>query len=340
MSTKTYTFHVHGMHCKSCSILITHALSEVAGIEKVVVNEHSHTAIIESSRDVPPEQLAVELTKYIEKDGYTLALEKKKHEARWRDLFLAIPIVALIATAFILLQYAGLVDLINAEQVSYPVAFVIGLVASVSSCLAVVGGLLLSVAANYAKSERKVKPQLYFHIGRLVTFFVLGGAIGMLGSAFSLSTAATVTLSIIIGIVMLILGVNLLDVFPAARKLQFFMPKFLTHQSAKVKSIEHDAAPLLIGASTFFLPCGFTQSMQLYTLSTGDFLTGALTMFVFALGTLPVLALISVTSMKLGKGKTGSVFFKTAGLLVILFALLNILNALVAAGYVPPLFTF
>ncbi|MBP6911491.1 sulfite exporter TauE/SafE family protein [Patescibacteria group bacterium] len=50
-----------------------------------------------------------------------------------------------------------------------------------------------------------------------------------------------------------------------------------------------------MGIGTFFLPCGFTQSMQVYTLSTGSFLAGGLTMLSFALGTLPMLLLLSVT---------------------------------------------
>jgi sulfite exporter TauE/SafE len=63
-------------------------------------------------------------------------------------------------------------------------------------------------------------------------------------------------------------------------------------------------------------------------------------MTAFALGTLPVLALISFTSVELGKSKWSGVFFKGAGLLVILFALVNILNSLVAWGVIRPIFNF
>jgi hypothetical protein len=34
------------------------------------------------------------------------------------------------------------------------------------------------------------------------------------------------------------------------------------------------------------------------------------------------------------------VFFKTAGLIVVFFGIFNLLNALVAAGIIPPLFSF
>ena len=91
----------------------------------------------------------------------------------------------------------------------------------------------------------------------------------------------------IIGIVMLILGLNLLDVFHSTKALQLSMPKFISRQALSVSKLNHRFTPLLVGIATFFLPCGFTQSMQVYTLSTGNFLTGGLTMLVFALGTLP-----------------------------------------------------
>jgi len=98
--------------------------------------------------------------------------------------------------------------------------------------------------------------------------------------------------------------------------------------------------PLVLGAATFFLPCGFTQSMQLYTLTTGSFLAGALTMFSFALGTLPVLALLSFSTLGARGRRPSGVFFKTAGLLVVFFGMYDILNSLVGYGLIPPIFNF
>lgn len=98
--------------------------------------------------------------------------------------------------------------------------------------------------------------------------------------------------------------------------------------------------PVLVGGATFFLPCGFTQSMQLYTLTTGSFSTGALTMFCFALGTFPVLALLSFSPLGTqGREKSG-IFFKTAGLLVALFGIYDILGSLASYGIIPPILAF
>ena len=333
-------FHVQGMHCKACGLLITDKLSEAYGILSVNVDENNHTVEIESVAGPTREQFLAELNKIVAKDGYHLSIEKKAFRPKWREFAYAVPAVAIFVAVFVWLQKAGLASLISADKVSLPVAFGVGLVASVSSCLAVVGGLLLSVSANYAKDGEKKQPQILFHFGRLISFFVFGGVIGLVGSAFTLSGTMTAVLGLFVGLVMLSLGINLLDIFPWAKKIQIHLPKFFTSTASSVKNIQHGLAPFLIGMSTFFLPCGFTQSMQIYSLSTGSFVLGALTMTAFALGTLPVLALISFTSVELGKSRWSGVFFKGAGLLVILFALLNIMNSLVVVGAIRPLFNF
>ena len=241
---------------------------------------------------------------------------------------------------FIILQKLGIVNLINASKVSYGTAFIIGLIASVSTCMAIVGGLVLSMSANFAKEDDKIRPQVLFHVGRLASFFILGGAIGVLGSAFQLGATGTFVLSLIVAIVLLILGINLLDIFPWIKKLQPTIPNFIGKHAHSLKNINHTLTPLLVGVATFFLPCGFTQSMQIYTLSTGNFITGALIMFTFALGTLPVLLLLSFSSLSIHKKTQSEIFFKTAGLVIIFFGIFNLINALVGAGVIPPIFNF
>jgi sulfite exporter TauE/SafE len=196
------------------------------------------------------------------------------------------------------------------------------------------------MSATFAKEGDKIKPQIMFHVGRIVSFFVLGGVIGAIGSAFTLNTSASFILSFLIGIVMIILGINLLDVFPWFKKLQPSMPRFIAKHAHGVSSFNHTLTPLLVGIATFFLPCGFTQSMQLYTLTTGTFLQGGLTMLSFALGTLPVLALVSFSSFSIQKNKASGIFFKSAGLIVLMFALFNLINSLVVIGILSPVFNF
>ncbi len=268
------------------------------------------------------------------------SIEHQEHRANWREFGIAVPVALGFALLFVLLQKLGIVNLVGAGKVTYGTAFVVGIVASLSTCMAVVGGLVLSMSATFAKEGDRVRPQLMFHGGRIVAFFFLGGVIGAIGSAFTLNAWGTFALGLIIAIVMLILGINLLDVFPWAKKLQPSMPAFIARHAHGVAKFNHTLTPLLVGIATFFLPCGFTQSMQLYALTTGGFLSGGLTMLAFALGTLPVLALISFSSLGLRNSTKSGIFFKSAGLIVILFALFNLINSLVVIGLFPPIFTF
>lgn len=341
MNTQKYKFHVHGMHCNACVLMIEDELKDLPSVSSAYSSLKNHSLeVVGDFGDKTPEQIAEELTIPLKSHGYTVSVEKQTLEKNLSEFYYALPIAIGFIILFIILQKVGLINLVGGGDVSYGTSFVIGIIASLSSCMAVVGGLLLSMSATFAKEGNRVKPQLYFHIGRIVSFFILGGAIGAIGSAFALGVNSTFILGIIIGIVMLILGINLLDVFPWAKKLQPAMPKFIGKYAHGVSKWSHTFTPLLVGIATFFLPCGFTQSMQIYTLSTGSFLTGGLTMLTFALGTLPVLALISFSSVNINKSKYAGIFFKSAGLIVILFAVFNIINSLAAFGIIAPIFNF
>ncbi|MFA7252538.1 MAG: sulfite exporter TauE/SafE family protein [Candidatus Paceibacterota bacterium] len=245
----------------------------------------------------------------------------------------AFSVTFLIIVLFFALQRLGLVDFIDPTSMTYGTALVIGLVASVSTCMAVIGGLVLSISATYSKGDDKIKPQVLFHLGRLVSFFILGGVIGSLGSIFTLSPTADSILKIIIAVIMLLLGLNLLNVFQRLKTCQITFPRTFSKFVTLVSSFSHKYTPFLIGVATFFLPCGFTQSMQIYTLSTGSFISGGLTMLAFALGTLPTLALISFGSSTINSKVNSVIFLKTAGLVIIFFALFNLYYALGGASY-------
>ncbi|MDP1625306.1 MAG: sulfite exporter TauE/SafE family protein [bacterium] len=338
---KTYTFHIQGMHCKACIALTESEIGDLKDVSSVKASLADHTVVVAGEfGDKVPEDIADSLTAVLKSHGYTLSVGKQKHVVDWSQFKIALPIAAAFVALFIVLQKIGLVNLVTTSDVGYGTAFIIGLIASVSTCMAVVGGLVLSMSANYAKENDKVRPQVLFHIGRLVSFFVLGGVIGVLGSAFQLNGTGTFILSVVVALVLLILGLNLLDVFPWMKKLQPSLPSFIANRVQSLKKINHTLTPLLIGVATFFLPCGFTQSMQIYSLSTGSFWTGAMTMSAFALGTLPVLALLSFSSLGIHTKTRSGVFFKSAGLVVIFFGIFNLINGLAAAGVIEPLFSF
>ena len=336
---KKYTLYVHGMHCKACVVLTETELVEHPLVSMAKTSMSSQTVEVTGEFGVKTlSEIASELTTVLSQHKLSIVPEEKK--VNWKEFIIAVPVALGFIVLFILLQKLGIVNLVNASKVTYGTAFLVGLVASVSTCMAVVGGLVLSLSATFAKEGDRVRPQLLFHSGRLISFFILGGVIGAAGSLFQLGSLGTLVLGLVIASSMFILGVQLLDVFSGTKRWQVAMPAVFSKRAFSLVKFNHTLTPALVGIATFFLPCGFTQSMQVYTLSTGSFLKGGLTMLTFALGTLPVLGLVSFSSFSIGNSAKSGIFFKSAGLIVIMFALFNLINSLVAIGWIAPVFNF
>ncbi len=340
---KKHTLHIPQMHCQSCVILTETELQLHPEVKTVKANlTLKQVEITGDFGEKTSEEIANELSEILKKFDYQVATTPAQPtKPSLSDFKQAIPLALLFILGFLLLQKVGIINLINTtSSVNLGTAFFIGIVASLSSCMAVVGGLVLSISTNFAKEGKTIKPQLLFHLGRLISFFVLGGVIGLIGAAFQPGPYGTFIMSLLAGLIMLILGLNLLEIFHWSKKLQPSMPKAISQQILRLKNLNHTITPLLLGLATFFLPCGFTQSMQIYSLTTGNFWAAALTMFVFALGTLPVLSLLSFSSLAITTSHQKSLFFKTAGLIVIFFGVFNILNSFSAMGWLPSFFNF
>lgn len=333
---KKYTLHVSGTHCASCKILIEDVLSGEEGVKNVQVNLKKETVEIETGSTKSAEELATFLTSKIKGNGYTLSVEKQTEEKESDGIiWKAIPAGLIFLILFFLLQKSGILNIGIGSQTTPITSFIIGLIASVSSCLAIVGGLVLSLSAKVSQDEvSDTKTFLLFHGGRLVSFAVLGGVLGVIGNAIGINFTLTAILGIIASLVMLFLGLNLVGVFTNNK---ITLPSGIFNFFRK---IEHKTlAPLLVGFGTFFLPCGFTQSMQVAALGSGSFVSGSLIMFTFALGTLPMLLLLSFGSASFAHGKYAPLFFKSAGVVVIGLGLFSLLAGLAGLGIINPLFS-
>jgi sulfite exporter TauE/SafE/copper chaperone CopZ len=332
---KTHTFHVSGTHCASCKILIEDTLNEQNFIQSARVDLKEEIVEIETDSEHSSEKLADILTDKIKANGYVLTVEKGTNEKQDADvIWKALPIGLGILVLFFLLQKSGILNLGIGGQTTPVTSFIIGLIASVSSCLAIVGGLVLSLSAKISQDDiSDTKTFTLFHTGRVVSFAVLGGVLGAVGGAIGINFTLTAILGILASAVMLLLGLNLVGVFS---KSNISLPSGMFNFFRK---IEHKTlAPLVLGLATFFLPCGFTQSMQVAALSSGSFISGSLIMFAFALGTLPMLLLLSFGSASFAHSKYAPLFFKSAGVVVIGLGLFALLAGLTGLGIISPLF--
>jgi uncharacterized protein len=303
---KKINVKVTGMTCNSCEVILERGMKKVAGVHKVFVNKAKETATIHCEDNVYLEDLQAAVAD----KGYRL-IPPDSIETPVRVPFIVNnkdrlseigSIIVILIGLYVVLDQLNLLPNIGVtENMSYGFIFVIGLVAATSTCLAVAGGLLLAVASKYNVANpnltgvQKFRPHIWFNVGRIVSYVLLGGAIGALGSLFSISASVTGIITIIASILMIVVGLQLLQIFPWLNKIQLKMPKFIAHKIYDASGTDNAKVPnkwssFLFGGSTFFLPCGFTQALQLYVLGKGDFMTGALVMLAFSLGTLPALA--------------------------------------------------
>jgi sulfite exporter TauE/SafE len=314
-------------------MFIEDTLTALAGIGNVHVDIHTGLVTFDSE-DRDQDGLLQILNKSMEGKRYVFTLEKKIEEKKEnKDIWKALGIGGIFLVLFFLLQKSGVLNFGIGGGTTPVTSFLIGVIASLSSCLAIVGGLVLSFSAKIAEDDAtNKKPLVLFHVGRIGGFALLGGVLGIVGGAIGINYIISGVLGLLSSLVMILLGCNLLGLF---KKKSFTLP---TSIFKFFRKLEHKTlAPLLLGVGTFFLPCGFTQSMQISALSSGSFVSGSLIMFSFVIGTFTVLALVSFGSMSFAQSKHAALFFKVAGVVVIGLGVFALLAGLAGLGIINPL---
>ncbi|MBU4315299.1 sulfite exporter TauE/SafE family protein [Patescibacteria group bacterium] len=346
--SKIKTFSLDGTSCASCEVVIERELTKMSKVRSVKASHSKKlvTVHLEEGQDINSKDIDSVLAKH----GYLVSERSKNPDAESEQFqtfgwsYIA-GILVVIFGLYLILRQTGIFLLTpNIENVSGLLGvLVIGLIASFSSCAAVLEGLVTAVSASAAKRkeqitlEQKMWPHYLFNLGRIIGFLFFGAVIGWIGQSIQLSTTANGLFVLIIAIIMLGLGINLLNLWPKGA-LPITPPKWLSHKIHDLSSSHHPAVPAVLGAFTFFLPCGFTQAMQLFALSLGDPKSSALIMGVFALGTVPALLGIGWITSK-SKGRMLKRITNIAGVLVLLLGMSNAENALaILDWYIIPSF--
>lgn len=338
---KKTKIEISGMHCRSCELILTNSLQKLKAVEYVKVSrKHGHAEIGHSDSFLLSDAHAS-----IRKAGYKVGREKPKTWfSRNIDDYTDIGIMTAIVLAFVFIindsNIFSFADFATNNLSSLSAVLILGLAAGISTCAALVGGMVLGVSAKFAQenpnttSLKKFEGQIFFNIGRIAGFFIFGAVLGALGSFFSISLGLTGFLVIVIGLIMLVYGLQLTGLFPKLSDYQLTLPigvaKFLKLDSHNQSSYSRINTALL-GATTFFLPCGFTQLVQLYAVGTANPLSSALILGTFAVGTTPGLLGIGALTSFL-KGAMSKYFYKFAGLVVVALAIFNISNGLNLSG--------
>lgn len=330
-----HTLYVSGMHCASCEIMVERTLKKEWWIAHPKASLSQETIIFESEHsNLAP--IIANLNTKLSPLGYILSEKKmpKKTKIDTEILWTALPIGLAFLLGFFILQKSGILDFGIGGKMSPTASFLIGLVASVSSCLAVVGGLVLSLSAKASQDDTKKSKQsiFLFHAGRIIWFALLGGLLGLLGKGLWVSFTFSAILGIASSLIMIFLGLNLLGIL---KKNTITLPTGIFAWFQKTEGTK--LAPFLIGVGTFFLPCWFTQSMQVASLASGSFVSGSLIMLAFAIGTFPMLALLSFWANTLSRSRHAPLFFACVGVVVVGLGIFAFLTGLAGLGVINPI---
>jgi sulfite exporter TauE/SafE/copper chaperone CopZ/plastocyanin domain-containing protein len=316
---KTETIRILGMTCINCQTRIERKLKSTAGIETAAVSFNDGTAAVTYDSSIVTMKEIIEV---VEKLGYKTLDGKAR-----------VPIKELVGTLVIILSlYALLQGLgIGAMTSAFPLAqagasygllFVIGLVTSVH-CLAMCGGINLSQCIPQTPSTTKsvkplesLNPSILYNAGRVASYTITGVIVGALGRVVSVSGRFQGAVQLIAGVFMVLMGINMLGLFPGLRRFSLRTPTVFSKRIDKRKA--SGKSPLIVGLLNGLMPCGPLQAMQLYALSTGGPIAGGISMFIFSMGTVPLMFGVGALGRVLGKApkvmKIGAALVTVMGL--------------------------
>jgi len=322
-------YYVKGMHCASCELIIEKKIISLPGVKQVNASQTDNSVEI-SAADLPPS--IAELNKLFADQKYIFSEKREKNN----EVGISWPALVISCAALIMLLLiieksgvAGYIS-INSDS-SLFVIFLFGLAAGLSSCAALIGGLILSMAKQWNEIYSgensfytRSLPHLLFNAGRLLSYLLFGGLLGLIGSSFGFNLTFSSLLVAVISLLMIAFGLNMLGL-KGFTDFKLGPPKFISRYFTNEKNFRGKYMPFLLGFGTFFIPCGFTISAQGVALLSGSFWGGAGIMGAFALGTLPILLFIGLSSVKLlAKPHLSNIFLKLAGVAVIFFGFFNI----------------
>lgn len=332
MKKEVYT--IKGMTCTNCANSIQLGIKSLKGVKQATVDySSSKLTVAYNEKFVHAKQIQEEVVNL----GYKATDEQA-------SIFNTLLVIAVIVVGLWFIEtYVGIANLVNAMPLAEPgmgygMLFVVGILTSFH-CLSMCGGLVMSqcisrdepVATTKGKKKDKfatLKPSFWYNAGRVLSYTLIGGLIGALGSIFQFTPTIQGFIQLLGGAFMVIMGLNLLNVFPWLRKLNPKMPKGL---SRKVRRGARGKGPFYVGMANGLMPCGPLQAMQLFALATGNPIAGALSMFVFSLGTVPLMFGLGALSGVMSK-KFASKMMAVGAVLVIVLGVTMFNRGLTLAG--------
>ncbi|MDY2699265.1 MAG: sulfite exporter TauE/SafE family protein [Lachnospiraceae bacterium] len=308
----TYYIRIGGIYCDHCKTIIRQSLLEIEGVKSVHIS--GNVAI--TCADIPIRQLidCINQIGYYTEERWICRGWNKWKLLEILQLCLSAGVV--LGIRYVLLWWMGY-DLLNViptidSSVTLGMLFVTGLLTSVH-CVGMCG------AINLVASQDKRSAAVY-NAGRILVYTLVGVMIGAIGNVLRIDTRIVNVFSLIVALLMLLMGLSMTGLFSFSSKCCF-----------PIQKKRHSA--FVLGLLNGFMPCSPLIAMQLYAMSTGSPLWGGLSMFLFGLGTVPLMLGIGLIR-ELFERKKEQVQ-KNLAVLIVLLAYFMVIRSLSALGFHP-----
>ena len=206
-------------------------------------------------------------------------------------------------------------------------ALVFGLLGSFH-CVGMCGPIAFVLPVDRTNNFTKVTQITLYHIGRLLTYSIIGLVFGIIGKGFYLFGFQQ-QLSIVIGITMIVVVLipyNTFNKYNFSKPIYKIISKVKSSLGAALKRKSPDTF-LTIGFLNGFLPCGLVYMAVFGAIASGNALEGSLYMAIFGLGTIPLMTTAIYFSNFL-KGTLRQKIQKAIPVFVVLIGALFILRGL------------
>lgn len=320
-SVKKACVYIRGMHCPSCDVLVKDTFERLPHIRSVNPNYRTQTAEIVYTGHLNTHVLNEKLARF----GYEVSQkpEARASESVWKRLSDAGVIAVLLFIGYYLAQEFGLLpDFAATTKLTLSSAFLLGLVASTSSCMATSGALFMTTVnkrkVGSGKMQYLLLPAVMFNTGRVFSYGAFGFLAGLVGKGIVDALHLGQWLTVFVAVMMLLIGLDMLKLLPFSAIFTETIGKRLFSVIEKPLAKYPQRTAFFLGAITYLLPCGFTQSVQLYALGLASPWQSAALMMMFALGTVPALLALAFVN---GFGRSVSPWFtKVVGVFVLIVA--------------------
>jgi uncharacterized protein len=223
----------------------------------------------------------------------------------------------------------------------------LGFLGSFGHCMGMCGPLTVALALSQGdRNPNEHRPakinswqfHLLLNLGRVISYALVGAALGGLGSIVvasgqlaGIGSNLRQVMAIVTGSLLIWFGIgqikpNWLPRLPFIHPISGGIHRRLNSGMNQLSTRQKWWTPALLGGAWGLIPCGFLYTAQLKAVETGSLLAGMLTMLFFGLGTAPMMLGVGISASKVSADRR-SQLFRLGGWITLAIGILTLLRS-------------